>query len=136
MKVAIASDDGKNLSQHFGRAAFYIVYTIENDKVIAKEVRDKVGHHSFIEGHGAESCHDHGAQGAHGMDAASQNKHQSMLSAALDCHFIIAGHMGGGAYHSMVQQGIEPLLTDLKDSDEAIKAILEDRFENALDRLH
>ncbi len=136
MKVAIASDDGKNLSQHFGRARFYIVYTIENDKVIAKEVRDKVGHHSFIEDHDAGSCHDHGAQGEHGTDAASQTKHQSMLSNALDCKYIIAGHMGGGAYRSMVDQGIEPLLTDIKDPEEAIKAILEDRFQNEIERLH
>ena len=133
MKVAIASDDGLNISQHFGRAPFYIVYTVEGDKVISKEIRDKIGHHSFIEGPDAKSCHDHGE---HGMDAASQNKHQSMLSAALDCQFIVAGHMGGGAYHSMVEQGIEPLLTEIKDPDEVIKAIIEDRFQNELGRLH
>jgi predicted Fe-Mo cluster-binding NifX family protein len=134
MKIAIASDDGLNISQHFGRAAYYIVYTIENDKIVSKEVREKVGHHSFIEGPETESCHDKG--GEHGMDAASQNKHRSMLSAAEDCKYIIAGHMGGGAYRSMTEQGIEPLLTDIKDPDEVIKAILEDRFENEIERLH
>ncbi|APV43475.1 putative Fe-Mo cluster-binding protein, NifX family [Dehalogenimonas formicexedens] len=134
MKVAIASDDGKNISQHFGRAAYYIVYTIENDKVVSKEVREKVGHHSFIEAPGSHSCHDHG--GEHGMDAESQNKHVSMLSAAEDCNYIVAGHMGGGAYHSMVNQGIEPLLTDVKDADQVVKAIVEDRFQNEIDRLH
>lgn len=134
MKIAIASDDGLNISQHFGRAAYYIVYTIEGDKIVSKEVRDKVGHHSFIEGPDAVSCHDKG--GEHGMDAASQNKHRSMLSAAEDCKYIVAGHMGGGAYRSMMEQGIEPLLTDIKDPDEVIKAILEDRFENEIERLH
>ncbi len=134
MKVAIASDDGLNISQHFGRAPYYIVYTIENDQVTAKEVRDKIGHHSFIEGHGAESCHDHG--GEHGTDAASQNKHHSMVDAARDCQFIIAGHMGGGAFHSILEADIEPILTDIKDPDEAIKAMIEDRLENQVDRLH
>ncbi|XUX00527.1 MAG: NifB/NifX family molybdenum-iron cluster-binding protein [Dehalogenimonas sp.] len=136
MKIAVASDDGLNLSQHFGRAAYYIVYTIENDKVASKEVREKVGHHSFIEGPGAKSCHDHGQHGEHGMDIDSQNKHRSMLSAAEDCEYIVAGHMGGGAFHSMVEKGIEPLLTNIKDPDEVIKAILEDRFQNEMDRLH
>jgi predicted Fe-Mo cluster-binding NifX family protein len=134
MKIAIASDDGLNISQHFGRAAYYIVYNLEGDKVVSKEVREKVGHHSFIEGPETESCHDKG--GEHGMDAASQTKHRSMLSAAEDCKYIVAGHMGGGAYRSMMEQGIEPLLTDIKDPDEVIKAILEDRFENEIDRLH
>jgi predicted Fe-Mo cluster-binding NifX family protein len=134
MKIAIASDDGLNLSQHFGRAAYYIVYTIEKDKVVSKEVREKVGHHSFVEGPDTKSCHDHG--GEHGMDAESQNKHRSMLSAAEDCRFIVAGHMGGGAFHSMMEKGIEPLLTEIKDPDEVIKAIIEDRFQNEMERLH
>ena len=137
MKVAIASDDGKNISQHFGRAAYYIVYTIENDKIVSKEVRDKVGHHSFIERPDAHSCHDHSEHGGvHGMDAESQNKHKSMLSAAEDSQYIVAGHMGGGAFHSMMEKGIEPLLTDLRDPDEVIKAMIEDRFQNEIDRLH
>jgi predicted Fe-Mo cluster-binding NifX family protein len=133
MKIAIASDDGKNISQHFGRAPYYIVYTIDNDKVTAREVRDKVGHHTFLNEHGNEphSCH-----GEHGADAASQNKHKSMLSAAEDCQVIVAGHMGGGAYRSMVDKDIEPVLTDIKDPDEVIKAMIEGRLENRMDRLH
>ena len=134
MKVAIASDDGKNISQHFGRAPFYIVYTIEDDKVTSKEVRDKIGHHSFIEGAETASCHDKG--GEHGMDAASQNKHKSMVSNALDCKYIIAGHMGWGAYRSIMEAGIEPLLTEINEPDEAIKAMIEDRLENQTERLH
>ena len=138
MKIAIASDDGLNLSQHFGRAAYYIVFTIENNKLISKEVRDKIGHHSFIDAATGkpEECGGHNHQGEHGTDAAAQNKHQSMLSAAEDCQYIVAGHMGGGAYRSMMDRGIEPLLTELRDPDEVIKAILEDRFQNEIDRLH
>lgn len=136
MKVAIASDDGLNISQHFGRARFYIVYMIEDDKVTARELRDKAGHHSFIGDQSAGSCHSHGAPGEHSTDAASQIKHRSMLSSALDCQFVIAGHMGGGAYRSMVDQGIEPILTDINDPDEAVKAMLEDRLENQAERLH
>jgi hypothetical protein len=36
----------------------------------------------------------------------------------------------------MLDQGIEPLLTNLTDPDEVIKAIIEDRFVNEIDRLH
>ena len=137
MKVAIASDDGLNISQHFGRAPFYIVYTVENDKIVSKEVRDKIGHHSFINEHGAqEACGGHSAGGEHGTDPASQHKHRSMIDAALDCQFIIAGHMGGGAYRSIVEGGIEPILTDIKDPDEAVKAMIEDRLKNQAERLH
>jgi len=133
VKIAIASDDGQNISQHFGRAPYYIIYTVENDKVIAREVRDKVGHHTFLQDHaeGAHSC-----SGEHGADAASENKHRSMLSAAEDCGVIVAGHMGGGAYRSMIEKDIEPVLTDIKDPDEVIKAIIEGRLENRMDRLH
>ena len=43
MKIAAVSDDGVTISQHFGRAPFYVIITVEGDKVISKEKREKSG---------------------------------------------------------------------------------------------
>ncbi|MGA8903982.1 MAG: hypothetical protein WB661_03120 [Candidatus Bathyarchaeia archaeon] len=43
MKVALVSDNGKNVSQHFGRARYYVVVTVENGHEVNREVRDKLG---------------------------------------------------------------------------------------------
>ena len=46
-KIATVTDDGKTISPHFGRATKYAVLTIEDDRIIARELRDKAGHHNF-----------------------------------------------------------------------------------------
>ena len=47
MKIAAVSEDGITISQHFGRAPFYIVVTVENKAIISREKRDKMGHAHF-----------------------------------------------------------------------------------------
>ena len=54
MKIAAISDDGATISQHFGRAALYVVVTVEDGKIVSTETRSKLGHHSFS---GQESPH-------------------------------------------------------------------------------
>ena len=46
-KVAAVTDDGETISQHFGRALYYEVLTIENGKIAKRERREKIGHHNF-----------------------------------------------------------------------------------------
>jgi hypothetical protein len=74
MKVACITDDGKTISAHFGRARHYAVLTVEDGRIVARELRDKLGHGQFApqEEHG----HDHGA--AHGTDPASHDRHVRM----------------------------------------------------------
>ena len=47
MKIAAVSEDGVTISQHFGRAPFYVVVTVEDGKIVAHEKRDKMGHNQF-----------------------------------------------------------------------------------------
>ncbi len=44
MKIAAIADDGKIIYQHFGRATYYLVATVENDDIIDCELRDKLRH--------------------------------------------------------------------------------------------
>jgi predicted Fe-Mo cluster-binding NifX family protein len=134
MKIAIVTEDGVNISQHFGRALYYIVVTVENDKITKKEVRSKAGHHTagVHDCHEDQSCHD----GKHGMDAASQAKHAGMLANILDSQVLIAGGMGYGAYESLESSGIEPIITDIKTIEEAIKLYVEGKLVNLMEKLH
>ena len=43
MKIAAISDDGKTISQHFGRASFYAVVTVEEDKIVSTEPEPRAG---------------------------------------------------------------------------------------------
>jgi predicted Fe-Mo cluster-binding NifX family protein len=132
MKIAAITEDGTTISQHFGRAPLYVVATVEDGEVKGKETRDKAGHHSFA-GH----PHEDTAPGErHGYSAGAQSRHASMMEAISDCQVLIAGGMGWGAYESLTSQGIQPIVTDIKTIDEAIKLYLEGKLINLQQRLH
>jgi predicted Fe-Mo cluster-binding NifX family protein len=134
MKIAVVTEDGIAISQHFGRAPYYHVVTVEDGKIISHEKRDKAGHHTA----GGQSCHeDHSCHdGKHGVDAASQAKHAGMLANILDCQVLIAGGMGYGAYESLESSGIQPFITDVETIDEAVKLFLEGKLVNLMEKLH
>lgn len=134
MKVAIITDDGKTISQHFGRAPYYLVVTIENGEVVNKEMREKMGHSHFFAGHDSEESHGQG-QG-HGLDSASHNKHISMAETIADCKALLCGGMGMGAYESMRRLNIQPVVTDLQDIDEAVQAFIDGKLIDHTELLH
>ena len=132
MKIAAITEDGKTISQHFGRAPYYLVLTIEEGKVTNREMRDKMGHSQFHEEtHAGESL----GQG-HGMDAQSHNKHVDMAQAIADCKALLCGGMGMGAYESMRRLNIRPVVTDLRDIETAVQAFIDGKLIDHTELLH
>jgi predicted Fe-Mo cluster-binding NifX family protein len=134
MKIAVVTEDEVTISQHFGRAPYYMVFTAENGKIVSQEKRNKAGHHTggSHDCHEDHSCHD----GKHGMDAASQAKHAGMLANILDSQVLIARGMGYGAYEGLKSSGIEPIITDSENIDKAVKLYLEGKLVNLMEKLH
>jgi predicted Fe-Mo cluster-binding NifX family protein len=131
MKIAAISEDGTSISQHFGRAPVYVVVTVEDGKIVNKETRAKAGHHTFT------ATHSDLAPGErHGYDVGSQAKHASMAETIADCQVLIVGGMGWGAYDSLKSHGIEPIVTDFDDIEEAVKLYLAGNLPNLMERLH
>lgn len=132
MKIAAISDDETTISQHFGRAPFYVVVTVEAGKMVSKETRDKTGHHTFA----AHRPPDLAPGERHGYDAGSQVRHESMAETISDCQVLLAGGMGWGAYESMQSYNIKPVVTDVKSIDEAVLLYLDGKLTNLMERLH
>ncbi len=132
MKIAVITDDGKLISRHFGRAAYYLVCTIENGKITEKEMRDKMGHT-----HLSKQTHtDNQSTSGHGMDPVSHDKHVSMADVISDCTALLCGGMGMGAYESMRSLNINPIVTDLSDIDEAVQAYIDGSLIDHRELLH
>jgi predicted Fe-Mo cluster-binding NifX family protein len=131
MKIAAITDDGTNISQHFGRAPFYAVYTVEDNEILKREMRDKMGHQQFVhqEGHLDEA-------GRHGFGPGSQQRHAAMAKAIADCDVLLSGGMGWGAFESMKQAGIKAVVTDMVDIEDAIQAYLDGTLVERTDLLH
>lgn len=135
MKIAVASDDGITVNQHFGKAPYYVVATVENGNVVSKETRAKAGHHTFAAAHHNEEDHVD-AQGRHGYSEAAACRHAEIAQAILDCDALICGGMGWGAYESMKSYNIEAIVTDKTSIDDAIASHLAGTLTNLMDRLH
>ena len=135
MKIAAVSEDGITISQHFGHAPFYVVVTVEDGKVVSRETRDKMGHAQFAGEPHAEEAHGADPRG-HGFDLDAQSRHGRMTAAIADCDVLLARGMGAGAYQSMEQAGIRPVVTDRANIDEAVQAYLGGRLVDHMERLH
>jgi predicted Fe-Mo cluster-binding NifX family protein len=134
VKIAAVSEDGVTISQHFGRAPFYVVLTIEDGKIVSRETRDKMGHAQFAgESHEETRWAD---PRDHGFGSFAQSRHARMTAAISDCQVLLARGMGAGTYQSVKQAGIRPVVTDITNIDEAVQAYIEGRLVDHSERLH
>ena len=134
MKIAAVSEDGVTISQHFGRAPYYVIVTVEDGKVVSREMRDKMGHAQFA---GSQPEHEPGEDArGHGFDPAAQDRHWRMASAISDCQVLLTRGMGAGAYESMQEAGIRPVVTDIPTIDAAVAAYLAGTLTDHTERLH
>ncbi len=137
MKIAFITDDEKTISQHFGRAAYYLVIEVDDGVEIGREVRNKTSPHfgGLVGGeHHVDPQHD--SKDGHGMDAASHKKHEGMAEIINDCDTLVCGGMGRGAYLSMESLGIKPIVTQIKSIDEALQAYLSGELDDETGLLH
>jgi len=130
MKVAVVTDDGKTISQHFGRARYYQVFEIQDGVIKGSERRPKAGHH--VEG----VSHHREGEGTHGFDHGDPAIHNSMLSNIADCEVLIARGMGQGAFEAMKEAGLKPFITDIESADEAVRAYIDGKLDSHTERLH
>lgn len=133
MKIAVITDDGKTISQHFGRANHYAVLTIENGIIAQRDLRDKPSHTHF-----ARDAHEHSDEPGqrHGFDPASQSRHTQMADVIADCEALLCRGMGSGAYESMKARGVRPIVTDIETIDEAALAYVSGVLVDHIEKLH
>jgi predicted Fe-Mo cluster-binding NifX family protein len=59
-----------------------------------------------------------------------------MTSAIADCDVLLARGMGAGAYESMKQADIRPVVTDVTNIDEAVQDYLAGSLTDHVEKLH
>jgi predicted Fe-Mo cluster-binding NifX family protein len=109
MKIAIASDDGRTITDHFGRSRGFVICNIENGRVIGREYRANV-----FTGH--SNCHNE-TKGA-------ADHHGSIFAALSDCVAVISHGMGRCAYDDMTRHGIDVYLTAETEVEPAVGLFL------------
>jgi predicted Fe-Mo cluster-binding NifX family protein len=139
VKIAVVTDDQRTVSRHFGRAHYYLVFTVEDGQIVQQELRDKLGHDQFQHehhDHDHEHEHEHSHEHGHGYGRHSQDKHSRMMANIGDCQVLLCAGMGMGAHQSLQAIGVTPILTDYKDIDQAVQAYLDGALTDHPERLH
>lgn len=133
MKIAAITDDGKNISRHFGRATHYLVLNIVDGSIESSELRAKPGHMNF-RATDHERQMESGQQ--HGYGPESEKRHSRMAEVIADCQVLLCRGMGAGAYEHVQRLGIHTIITDLASIEEAAKAYLDGSIVDHKERLH
>jgi len=100
MKIAVASQNRKKITDHTGRCRKFWIYTIESGAIINKELLELAKEQSFHD----SSPHD--------------------PSPLEDVQILIAGGMGTGLVKRLENRGIEPLITTETNPDKAVDGYL------------
>jgi predicted Fe-Mo cluster-binding NifX family protein len=120
MKVAIASDDGASISQHFGRSAVWLIFDVEDGKIAGKQIRPNS--HSHHATHGCDGRDQ--AAGEHSHNEG-RHSHAGLISALHDCEVILCAGMGFRAAQDLKRNGIEPFVVGRdKTPEEAVAMYL------------
>lgn len=124
MKIAIPSDEGTFLSQHFGRTLGFAVYEVDQDKIVSKEYRknDFTGHvlgqHEQHQHHGEE--HQNHAR----------HSHHRILNALNDCEVVIAGGMGRRLLDDLTGAGKKIFITTEPEVRKVIEMFIDDTLQS------
>jgi predicted Fe-Mo cluster-binding NifX family protein len=133
VKIAVVSENGKTVSQHFGRATQYVILNADGKKILSRESRPKVSHADLISAENPE--HGCGCQ-ACGRGGRAYDRHRSMVLKILDCSVLLAGGMGWGVYEGLTSRGIKTVITDVEDIEQAVRLYLWENLPNLTERLH
>ena len=126
MKIAVASDDYKTVSGHVGRCRGFIIYEIENGKIVESERRkNSFTHHSRgrqqeehryrNSGRGAGEGRGRGS----GQGAGNRQGHQRLAEGLSDCKYLISLGMGWRLVDDLKSEGITPIVTGITNIEEA-----------------
>lgn len=119
MKVAIASDDQVNIANHFGRTKGFLIYKIDEDKVVNK----KYVENNFT-GHAQGHHHNHDHQHSH------QHSHGGILRALDGCEVVISRGMGHRLLVDFEAVGKKVYITHSENAENAINKFLHGSLEH------
>lgn len=119
IKVAVPTDDGETICQHFGQAKYFKVITLENNQVKSSELREKASH-------------------PHGDHTHSEGVHpgQQMVESISDCQVLISGGMGTPALRRATAAGLKVILTGNPSIQAAVQAYLAGTLDNNPSLVH
>lgn len=113
MRIAVPTNDGESISQHFGRSAAFLIFETENGQIKSRELKSNAQTHSHAQG----ACDYHSAD-------SKSHSHAGILAALEGCELVICAGMGQRAVDAVKGCGMEIVVTSLASAEAAVSAQL------------
>ena len=128
LKIAFPTDDGEQISRHFGAARFYQVIAVQEDGQTSAELRDKGGHGGQGRRHEQSQDHEHSHE--------HNRRHGPKFALLADCQVLIGAGMGQPAYQRLQNLGLTVYLTGEKRIADALAKYQAGDIDNDMRRVH
>ncbi len=106
-KIAIATNDGNRVTGHIGRCRSFMIFELDGEKVIGKELRENGFTH-----HRMHHEHYPGEGGGH--------SHANLIEGLKDCSYLISRGGGWRVVEDLKQNNIIPVFSDVESIAEAV----------------
>ena len=111
-KIAIATNDGVRMTGHIGRCRSFMIYELNGENIVGKELRQNVfTHHMQHQNH-----EPHGEGGGH--------NHTQLIDGLKDCNFLISSGGGWRVVEDLKQNNITPIFSDIDLIDDAVNKFI------------
>jgi len=122
-KIAVATNDQKRVTGHIGRCRAFLIYEIDNDKVIGKELRE-----NLFTNHkrGGEHHHHHG-------EGEGRHSHEHLINGLKDCRYLVSSSGGWRVVEDLKQHNITTLFTEVELIEDAVNKFIMGELKNKTD---
>ena len=117
-KIAVATNDSTRVTGHIGRCKAFMVYEIDNDKILNKELRENLFTNHRLQNHN----HNHGEGGNH--------SHVGLIAGLKDCQYLISKGGGWRVVEDLKQHNIITLFADVELIEDAINKFIQGELRN------
>ena len=114
MKIAVATDDNINVCGHVGKCRGFVVFDVENGKILNKEMRKNSFTNHFNRIHDSDR-HQHSHERGHG----SGNGHKRLAEGLKDCNYLVSRGMGRRLIEDIESNGIQTVVTTEMNAETA-----------------
>jgi predicted Fe-Mo cluster-binding NifX family protein len=118
-KIAVATNNQKTITGHIGKCKAFMVFEIDGEKVINKELREnlftnhRISHHNY-----------HGEVGGH------RHNHTHLIEGLKDCSYLISKGGGWRVVEDLKEYNITTLFADVELIEDAVDKFIKGELKN------
>jgi predicted Fe-Mo cluster-binding NifX family protein len=125
-KIAVATNDQKRVTGHIGRCRAFMIYEIDGDKIMNKELRE-----NNFTNHRRGGGHHHGE--GHGGQVHGGHSHEHLINGLKDCNYLISSGGGWRVVEDLKQHNITTLFTEIEQIEDAVNKFINGELKNESD---